>query len=369
MNILILGNGFDIAHGLPTRYTDFLKFCRDNGDGDVVSEDESVKREFSELIKDNVWLSYFLRNTPNLDEEKTWIDFEVEIRSAIVNICKKAFEANKKGVYVSGINEEIETIKKEEHFGKFVCFENRKLSYNVSEWYKALRDFTRAFEIYCCGKAISEAATANFILNKDMLLMNFNEVKVETYVVSFNYTRTFEQLYDTKQPRDDKVDFNYVFIHGEASIGYAHLSKDEESPELHGLVLGTHSFDRTAEDKNIPIEFNVFQKHNQQHKYSTLADYQSLLKKLRDCHEPVYIFVIGHSLDKSDYAKLKHLFCENRTADITVYYHDEVSLEKYITNITEILGEEDVAARLKFRHQHGSTFGILRKMENEGYDE
>lgn len=25
--ILVLGNGFDIAHGLPTRYSDFLEFC------------------------------------------------------------------------------------------------------------------------------------------------------------------------------------------------------------------------------------------------------------------------------------------------------------------------------------------------------
>lgn len=26
--ILILGNGFDLAHGLPTRYSDFLEFCK-----------------------------------------------------------------------------------------------------------------------------------------------------------------------------------------------------------------------------------------------------------------------------------------------------------------------------------------------------
>ena len=26
MNILIVGNGFDLAHGLPTKYADFLKF-------------------------------------------------------------------------------------------------------------------------------------------------------------------------------------------------------------------------------------------------------------------------------------------------------------------------------------------------------
>ena len=28
MNILIIGNGFDLAHNLPTTYTDILKFLR-----------------------------------------------------------------------------------------------------------------------------------------------------------------------------------------------------------------------------------------------------------------------------------------------------------------------------------------------------
>lgn len=28
MNILVIGNGFDLAHGLPTRYTDFLDFIK-----------------------------------------------------------------------------------------------------------------------------------------------------------------------------------------------------------------------------------------------------------------------------------------------------------------------------------------------------
>ncbi len=27
MNILIIGNGFDLTHGLPTKYGDFLDFC------------------------------------------------------------------------------------------------------------------------------------------------------------------------------------------------------------------------------------------------------------------------------------------------------------------------------------------------------
>ena len=27
MNILVIGNGFDLAHGLPAKYGDFLEFC------------------------------------------------------------------------------------------------------------------------------------------------------------------------------------------------------------------------------------------------------------------------------------------------------------------------------------------------------
>ncbi len=29
MNILVIGNGFDLAHGLPTKYGDFLELCKE----------------------------------------------------------------------------------------------------------------------------------------------------------------------------------------------------------------------------------------------------------------------------------------------------------------------------------------------------
>lgn len=32
MNILVIGNGFDIAHGLPTSYPEFLRFISEEND-------------------------------------------------------------------------------------------------------------------------------------------------------------------------------------------------------------------------------------------------------------------------------------------------------------------------------------------------
>ena len=356
MNILILGNGFDIAHGLPTRYTDFLKYCRDYKVGSI-SDDKTVAAEFAELIKDNVWLKFFLDNTPNLDEDRTWIDFENEIYNVIIAICNDGKKADIK----SNGDERMAGIKKIQenpHFGKYVLLlEGRFLSFDVSAWYSELRNFTRAFEIYCCS-IINERSgvTRHYKLNESLFTRTSNgNSDSTTYILSFNYTRTFSRFYDNG---NSGIKYKYVYPHGEACTEISHESADMNMAS-NGLVLGTHSFDRSGKDKDIPVDFNVFQKHNQQHRYSTLSDFQQLLKELRDCEEKIDIYVIGHSLDESDRAKLKHIFCENKEANITVFYYDEVSFDKYINNITAILGEEDIAVRVKFKHQHDHILGML----------
>lgn len=43
MNIIVLGNGFNLAHGLPTHYTDFLKYCKNfDNDDDPISDDQII---------------------------------------------------------------------------------------------------------------------------------------------------------------------------------------------------------------------------------------------------------------------------------------------------------------------------------------
>lgn len=49
MNILVIGNGFDLAHGLPTKYMDFLFFCyavkrliKDNKIGEKIPEEDEA---------------------------------------------------------------------------------------------------------------------------------------------------------------------------------------------------------------------------------------------------------------------------------------------------------------------------------------
>ena len=63
MNILVIGNGFDLAHQLPTSYSDFLSFCENIRDAHKTSAKKDI-RELYTYIETNAWLEYFL-NCPN----------------------------------------------------------------------------------------------------------------------------------------------------------------------------------------------------------------------------------------------------------------------------------------------------------------
>ena len=122
MNILIVGNGFDLSHYLPTKYDHFMvamgaienwdKSKGDMGFDDIFGRDYWFKNdktgeewqnkffqytkamyktdeikisiekinELQKQLKENVWYQYF---SDHVREVKTWIDFERKIQQAL----------------------------------------------------------------------------------------------------------------------------------------------------------------------------------------------------------------------------------------------------------------------------------------------
>ena len=100
MKILVLGNGFDIDHNLPTSYIDFLNFCNyilemDDPNSSTVNELKPaqlkyaetlktctpIKETFVAYLKNNCLLNYF--NARKKAQGENWIDFEREIKSVV----------------------------------------------------------------------------------------------------------------------------------------------------------------------------------------------------------------------------------------------------------------------------------------------
>ncbi|MDM1019014.1 AbiH family protein [Acinetobacter sp. VNK23] len=118
MNILIVGNGFDLSHYLPTKYDHFMVAMGaienwDENKGEMGFDDlfsslyekenyffkytkamyqtDEIKisidqiKDLQEKLKENVWYQYFAEH---VREVKTWIDFEQKIEEALSYVSK-----------------------------------------------------------------------------------------------------------------------------------------------------------------------------------------------------------------------------------------------------------------------------------------
>lgn len=363
MDILVIGNGFDLAHDLKTSYKDFLEYWIDKNNKRVVGFN------YGTSFIDNIWLRHFITKKQELGN--TWIDLETEIFNVIQSVNKTIFDlcdgelwctfplrfSIQKDILQFNFNNIINHFKTtQEQYNtrrkKYINLETNDFSslyFFIENYfglinflYDQLRVFTKEFEKYLTDNVCST------LTNESKYLLLFPNSK-ELIVLSFNYTNICEILY---QYDFNVVDYNLpiikpVYVHGKAK-------KDGSC----NLVLGTHSFDNA----NIPTDFNVFKKHNQRHKYGTIEAYQELLKKLNEPKKivkPVF-HVVGHSLDKTDHNILKHVFLANKNAAINIYYHSEEAQERLINNITEIIGEEEVMAKVRMIYQHDEKRGILK---------
>nr|DAM45328.1 MAG TPA: abortive infection protein [Caudoviricetes sp.] len=110
MNILVIGNGFDLAHGLPTKYGDFLDSVEavklfNNGYNKFLENLKNDKKELykkvlplendnrlkegyvedlNKYIENNFWIEHFLEIRASKREiGENWIDFEKEIADVL----------------------------------------------------------------------------------------------------------------------------------------------------------------------------------------------------------------------------------------------------------------------------------------------
>ncbi len=370
MDILILGNGFDLAHGLKTTYMDFLNYC-------VGKNSKRLKGmiNYGTTFIDNIWLRHFITTCNNYG--KNWIDIEEEIYRVVLSLNKILkdmsggdvevifpltfsiqkdilnFDFNQIIDYLKTCNNRIETDEK-----KYTTIETNDFSHLyfyidnyqgfINFIYDQLRAFVELFEKYLDETVMSEIdSEPKYQLS--LLQESKPNIMKFLYVLNFNYTDTLTRLYEQTMDSRQKKSIRNFYVHGKINSN--------------NMILGTQFYD----NKNTVIspEFNVFRKHNQRHKYNTIEEYQNLLHIIKSPNDSTrrVFHVIGHSLDKSDAIILKHIFLAHQDSIINIYYHNEETQEKLINNITEIIGEEEVMEKVRFIYQHDLERGILIPQE------
>lgn len=392
MNILLIGNGFDLAHGLPTRYTDFLGFIKIirqvMGDQKVIGwekEDFLIGKLFEEnekkirnnlysqkdmwrsLLDDNMWIEYFLNSKSYAQEN--WIDFEKEISKIIQSIDKdmkgKDFEDQieeltngyLKKIYLYKGYESLFTDEEGERRGK----QNITFKKLRDDLYKDLNRFIRAFEIY-----LTEYVEKIDIPKKSP---DIDEIKVD-HVLSFNYTDIFSKVYRVAEGIRETESGFYDYIHGKANIN--------NSIDTNNMVLG---IDEYLDDnrKNKDTEFIMFKKFYQRIwkqtgcKYKEWVeeiqgDYVEHQEKINRDQDGVFrhnLYIFGHSLDITDGDILRELILNNNVKTV-IFYPDRDELGRKIANLVKVIGQGELIKRtggrshtVEFKQQQGMV-----KMKN-----
>lgn len=357
IKILIMGNGFDLAHGLPTKYMDFIDFAkaveRANIEelGNVNHVNKLIKclnewnrnrgilpykwavnnieilDEVYSCIRDNIWYIYFndlLKSTVMIGDN--WLEFESELRKIIQffdrNVRDKdiAYTAFDRGIikpYLKGDMELNTLIPRLAAFRSVVEAQHidMALSDFINRLYGDLNRIIRAFELYlsCLVEEIPVRCKSYI---KDMK---------PDFVINFNYTHVYDENYN--KDGNAKV----FYIHGECN--------GSRKTENNNMVLGVNEYldDR---DRRQKTNFAMFKKFFQRISKRVQNGYVSQINKaISTNQDDIEIIIIGHSLDVTDKDILeRYLFLDR--ANIVIYGKDESSIGKLIANTMEIIGPD-----------------------------
>lgn len=354
--LVIIGNGFDLAHGLPTGYCDFIddfwknfkekaktdeymKFVHTHDGYDkyynaygAINCFEDLKNsiradvvEYSERVFDEHQITYYTSKFGdrekifefkndffkkiNVKRIENWVDIENEYYKLLKNCLKQ-------GNSIVELNEQFEEVK---------LFLEKYLIRNVEEKFKFSLDVTEEIIKIFENNNYESQSLKRFYLElpkkderefekffnqtlNDMHLFDrpnyVPSIKINNYFLSFNYTYT-------------AFEYNNVLANNQENL-----------IEIHGTLL----------DKNNPINFgfgdemdkhyqeieekedNEYLKNIKSFQYLHTSNYKRLLDLIDSEHFQVYI--MGHSCGLSDRTLLNTIFEHENCRSIKIFFHE-----------------------------------------------
>lgn len=348
--ILILGNGFDLAMGRKTSYSDFVEFA----DKLFVERDDQLdeflkKHQINiEKYKDNLYLRYIRENRNTLGEN--WSNLEIMISQLAESIDFFKLNSNKllksTGALYPNNDAQFRTMMNEENDSTSKIFMGTIFSelYFKTGWYRLERGLaiselnnlfinhldllTELLEIYLSYRDYIDFEVAP-IIPSETVLDAIDEIS-EASVISFNYTHTPNKLY--------KIPLEKIhFIHGEIDL-------KRRKYNINTMVFG-------IEDKGTEINSDLipYQKFYQRVVKETGNTYERFFDQESDISNGIprivkNIIIFGHSVDPLDKEIFEKCFelVDNKyyQSRFIFTYFNETAKRSIIKNLAIIRGKD-----------------------------
>lgn len=363
MQVLLLGNGFDLHYKFPTRYINFLNtidYIANNTlfdvktVGDIFGSEKLWKTDkyiaesyeihqkyyhattipsgilerFTVFAENNMWFSYLWKS---FNKDIGWIDFESQI-NAVITAFKDFLEEpaslfniheypkqelsrhiiSQFDFFLEHQSGSMYSIKQEymieEPFGSKIYHMNDikwvgKLKKDLDE----LTDMLRTYLYYFIEQPVFNIDSSTM---KDEWFVKLQP----EYVVTFNYTSTFEHFCTS------------------ARVAHIHGKVDDQ------IVLGVNPNEDDEVD-TADTMFIEFKKYLQRIILGTDTEYRLISDELNDGANDLILTVMGHSLDITDEDIIRELF--DYASDIAIVYHSPNALKDYIAKLIVLYGKDE----------------------------
>ena len=351
--ILILGNGFDIAMGRKTKYTDFIDFEKQlfsNPDEELLEFIE-VKNIKIEKYKDNLYLKFINQNKGTLGDN--WSNLEIiisQLVDAIMsfkenNVLYNEYTNEPDSSYLSGLKNNL--LKDYNAYAKIFVVENFSKLFYEKKWGLLQREV--ALE-HLNNEFISQLDFLTELLEIYLSYLDYLDFEVRgiearptaldavphllsSYVLNFNYTNTSSYLFRTVEERTH-------FIHGRIDL-------DRTFNRINTMVFGIEDKENDVNSDLIP-----YQKYYQRVVKETGNKFEEFFRQTIQFPDNDFegyitsknIIVFGHSvdpLDKEIFQKCFELAEKGEYLYRFIFtYFDEPAKRSIIKNLAIILGKE-----------------------------
>ncbi len=391
MNVLIVGNGFDINYKFPTQYSDFLHVVNTllsfiiegkpilsvsqvfndtelqesdktirtllatyKGKYDADLDANDITTAFSGAMT-NEWFQYL---QAKLIPGNDWVDFEREIKIvveqfslALDNLIEENtsgvylhFPANKSGILLQHVCMQFPFFfMKEGVQSGFVT--DKGFSYDHTSRHAIIPDYVeRPFDK--APMQLNKAKVVDYLFGKlqelSHMLRDYLNWFVDMPVSNLKSAGLINDSLLQTWPwtATQVISFNYTHtlkeLYGKGDTPKTHYIHGEIDNNSE-IVLGVDS-DENDEVQTINTTFVQFKKFFQRADYGTDLSYLNYMN-YSSFSLSYDLYVIGHSLDVTDREIISETF--SRAKRICIFYHSDDARKKHVRNLVHIFGKDE----------------------------
>ena len=312
--LIIIGNGFDISHGLKTKFNEFITsyFC--NAVNEFFKSDS-----YSDILLDiryNISFGYFNKVPINNGNVYSTIrdlqsaqDVDFKINSILLqNIYAKFSNLKWVDIEVEFFNVLIATkrINKNANQADAIRTVNKELEFLKDKLVEYLKEIQSSFDKDSIKKEIANCMREE-IKKGEILTVDLNKDQLpdQLYFLNFNYTSTFEGYYESCRKH---INSSFNYIHGDLYQKYGN--------PIFGFG---DEFDKKYLEFEEEKNYRLFIKHIKSFEYLQTKNFYELTRFLES--EMFQVHIYGHSCGISDRTMLNQIFEHDHCKSIKIFYH------------------------------------------------